>query len=265
MHSINKDIDFLNAVIDGKEPQVSIFYKSYDNLVWELATRWHATIYKLSKGMYELGDVHNELWAYIFREIHKCNLSRSGLSSWIYIVCESKLGMMKRSFLTNRNSLIKNEVNFSLNSLADNNNANYSDIEYISLIRDDIDVANYVSEQEKLLDFIYLTLELIDACTDKERVVYLLKIKGKTHSEIAEIAEVSKTYIPKIFKRLSKKFKNLYNSLNSQEYVNKSERDSLAQDLLSRKSVKYISSKYDLEEDTVRICEEMLDIIGVRD
>lgn len=263
--NINKNKEFLQAVIDNKEPQVTIFYKQYDRLIWDISGKWHNAINTLSKGQYELEDIHNELWAHIFKNLPKCDLDRSGLSSWIFIVAESKLGMIKRSLETNKNNILRNETNYSLNSIIPNPSSNDRNIELLNLITDNYSIDDVVVLQELLLDFIYLILELVDACTEKERRVYLLKIKGKSQNEIAEEASVSKSYIPKVYKRLSKKFKYLYDSLNEQNYIDKKERDELAKDLLSRQPVSYICDKYDLEPETVEICNEMLDIIGVRD
>lgn len=263
--TINTNKEFLQAVIESKEPETTIFYEHYDRLIWDISRKWFNAINTLSKGQYELEDIHNELWAHIFKNIAKCDLDRSGLSSWIFIVSESKLGMMKRSFEANKNNILRNEINYSLNSIIPNSSNNDTNSELLNFIKDEQSIDGVVVLQEFLLDFIYLLLELIDACTDKERRVYLLKIKGKSQNEIAEEACVSKSYIPKVYKRLSKKFRYLYDSLEDQCYINKEERDALAKDLLSRKSVSEICKKYDLETETVCICNEMLDIIGVRD
>lgn len=264
LKDINSNKEFLQCVIENKEPETTIFYEQYDRLIWDMSSKWYPAISTLSKGNYELEDIHNELWAHVFKNIHKCDLDRSGLSSWIFIVSESKLGMIKRSLETQKNNILKNETNYSLDSIIPNPSSDNKDIELLNLVGDNCDIDDVVVFQEFLLDFIYLLLELIDACTDKERRVYLLKIKGKSQIEIAEEAQVSKSYIPKVYKRLSKKFKSLYDSLNEQCYINKEERDSLAKDLLSRKPEEYICEKYDLEQETVSICKEMLDIIGVQ-
>lgn len=173
--------------------------------------------------------------------------------------------MIKRSLETNKNNILRNEMNYSLNSMIPNPSNNDKSIELLNLITDDYAVDDGIVLQEFLLDFIYVILELVDACTEKERRIYLLKIKGKSQEEIAQEASVSKSYIPKVYKRLSKKFKYLYDSLHQQCYIDKEERDELAKDLLNRKPIKYICDKYDLEPETVEICKEMLDIIGVRD
>ena len=173
--------------------------------------------------------------------------------------------MIKRSLEAQKNNILRNEMNYSLDSIIPNPSSDKKNIELLNLVGDNCDIDDVIVFQEFLLDFIYLLLELIDACTDKERRVYLLKIKGKSQAEIAEEAEVSKSYIPKVYKRLGKKFKLLYDSLDEQCYIDKEERDSLAKDLLSRKSSIYICEKYDLELETVNICKEMLDIIGVHD
>lgn len=263
--NINNNKDFLKAVIENKEPETTIFYEHYDRLIWDISRKWFNAINTLSKGQYDLEDIHNELWAHIFKNISKCDLDRSGLSSWIFIVSESKLGMIKRSLETNKNNILRNEMNYSLNSMIPNPSNNDKSIELLNLITDDYAVDDGIVLQEFLLDFIYVILELVDACTEKERRIYLLKIKGKSQEEIAQEASVSKSYIPKVYKRLSKKFKYLYDSLHQQCYIDKEERDELAKDLLNRKPIKYICDKYDLEPETVEICKEMLDIIGVRD
>lgn len=263
--SINNNKEFLQAVIENKEPETTIFYEQYDRLIWDMARKWYTAISTLSKGQYELEDIHNELWAHVFKNVHKCDLDRSGLSSWVYIVTESKLGMIKRSLEANKNNILRNEMNYSLNSIIPNPSSSDKSIELLNLISDDCVIDDDMALQEFLLDFIYLMLELVDACTDKERKVYLLKIKGKSQNEIAEEASVSKSYIPKVYKRLSKKFKLLYDSLHEQCYIDKEERDNLAKDLLSRKPVEDICKKYDLEQETVEICKEMLDIVGIYD
>ena len=262
LKNINNSKEFLAHVIENKEPETTIFYEAYDRLVWDLSRKWYPAIGTLSKGQYELEDVHNELWAYVFKNISKCNLDRAGLSSWIFMVCESKLGMIKRTLETKKNNILKNEMNYSLDSVIPNPLSENKDIELVNLVGDDIHIEEDVAFQEYVLDFIYSLLELVDACTDKERKVYLLKIKGKSQAEIADEAKVSKSYIPKVYKRLSKKFKLLYDSLNDQPYINKEERDALANDLLRKRPCKYICDKYELEKDTVSICKEMLEIIG---
>lgn len=262
--SINNNKDFLQAVIDKKEEETALFYKEYDRLIWDLSSKWYNSIKTLSKCQYDLEDIHNELWAHVFKNLKKCDLDRSGLSNWIYIIGESKLGMIKRSLEANKNNILRNEINMTLNSVVFNTsneevNTNLSD--YVSSGES---VDEIVILQEYILDFIYSILELVDSCTVKERMVYLLKIKGKSQNEIALEANVSKSYIPKVFKRLSQKFKYLYDSLDEQCYVDKAERDALAKDLLNRRPVMEISEKYDVEPETIEICCEMLDIIGVR-
>lgn len=263
MNNINSNKEFLQAVIDGHEPETTIFYHEYDMLIWDISRNWYPSINTLSKGQYELEDMHNEVWAHIFKNIHKCDLDRSGISNWMYIVAQSKLGMIKRSLETQKNSLLKNETSYSLNATIKNDFDEMKNLELSNLVKDICDVDNTVAFQEFLLDFIYSLLELVDACTDKERKVYLLKIKGKSQNEIAEEAKVSKSYIPKVFKRLSTKFKLLYDSLNEQCYIDKEERDALAKDLLNKEETSCICKKYSLEHDTVNICKEMLEIIGI--
>lgn len=263
LQNINSNKDFLEAVINGHEPETTIFYHEYDMLVWDITRNWYPSIMTLSKNQYELDDMHNEVWAHIFKNIDKCDLSRSGISNWIYLVSESKLGMIKRSLETQKNSFLKNEMNYSLNATMSNPSNEMKNLEIANLVKDACNVDTTVAFQEFLLDFIYLLLELVDACTDKERKVYLLKIKGKSQNEIAEEANVSKSYIPKVFKRLSTKFKFLYDSLEDQCYIDKEERDSLAKDLLNKEEASYICKKYSLEHDTVNICKEMLEIIGL--
>ena len=87
LKNINSNKDFLKCVIDGKEPETTVFYENYDRLVWDISKKWYPSINTLSKGQYGLEDMHNELWAHIFKNINKCDLDRSGLSSWIFIVC----------------------------------------------------------------------------------------------------------------------------------------------------------------------------------
>lgn len=263
MNNINSNKEFLQAVIEGHEPETTIFYHEYDMLIWDISRNWYPSINTLSKGQYELDDMHNEVWAHIFKNVHKCDLDRSGVSNWIYLVSESKLGMIKRSLETQKNSFLRNEMIYSMDAPLQGKFNDMHNLELSNLVKDICEVDNIVVFQEFLLDFIYSLLELVDACTDKERKVYLLKIKGKSQTEIAEEAKVSKSYIPKVFKRLSTKFKLLYDSLNEQCYIDKEERDSLAKDLLNKKDSSYICKKYSLEHDTVDICKEMLEIIGI--
>lgn len=263
MTNINSNKEFLQSVIEGHEPETTIFYHEYDMLIWDISRNWYPSINTLSKGQYELEDIHNEIWAHIFKNIHKCDLDRSGISNWMYIVAQSKLGMIKRSLETQKNSLLKNEMSYSMDAPWQGKFNDVSNLELSNLVKDICDVDTTVAFQEFLLDFIYSLLELVDACTDKERKVYLLKIKGKSQNEIAEEAKVSKSYIPKVFKRLSTKFKLLYDSLNEQCYIDKEERDSLAKDLLNKEETSRICKKYSLEQDTVDICKEMLEIIGL--
>lgn len=251
-------------IINNTEPYATSFYKKYDRLVWDIASKWYKTLNSLSKGTYELEDIHNELWAYVYKKLSTFDVNRGAkLSSWIYMICDSKAGMIKRSLETKKNNIVANETNYSLNASTTIVNENDKATELLDLIGKDCNIDENIAYQEFLLDFIYSLLELIDACTDKERKVYLLKIKGKSQNEIAEEAGVSKSYIPKVFKRLSAKFKILYESLNEQSYIDKAERDALSKDLLDKKSIQYICDKYNLEYETVGICKEMLEIIGV--
>ena len=258
----NNDKQFLEKVINNQEPELTMFYKQYDNLVWDLSQKWSPSIIALSKGNYDLEDIHNEVWAYILQNVHKCNLDRAGLGSWIYIVVQSKLGMIKRTLESQKNNALKNEIKISLDHKFTEQPSDISEL--YNFISDNTTIDDDIVFQELLLDFIYLLLELIDSCTDKERKVYLLKIQGKNQNEISEQANVSKSYIPKVYKRLSNKFRYLYDSLDEQCYIDKKERDDLAKDLLSRKSKQYISDKYDLELETVSICTEILDIIEIQ-
>lgn len=264
--SRNNSKEFLEAVLKKKEPEITTFYNDYDRLVWERSRSWYSTISMLSKNIYDIDDIHNTLWAHIFKHLHKCDLDRSGISSWINLVCESKLMMMKRHLNTSRNTVLRNEVSYSVNPHIQMDSSKVEvTTQLVSMIKDSMDIENEIELQEKVLDFIYLILELIDTCTDKERKVYLLKIKGKSQKEIVDEADVSQSYIPKVYKNMSKKLKALYESLNSQHYISKKERDSLAKDLINTTPTETICAKYDLNKDTVYICREMLNLIGVTD
>lgn len=251
---------FLEKVIARKEPESTVFYEKYDLLIWDIAQKWYGSIGTLSKKQYELEDLHNELWAHIYKNIKKCDTNRADISTWIYIVSESKCGMIKRSLETKKNSILSNELNYPLIT---NPMDNEESVEILNLIGEECNIEDIVGFQEFLLDYIYSVLELVDSCTDKERKVYLLRIKGKNQNEIAEEVDVSKSYIPKIYKRLNKKFKHLYDTLYEQQYIDKKERDELSKDLLSKKPEEYICKKYDLEKETVRICNEMLAAVGI--
>lgn len=253
-----------DSVIAGIEPYASNFYEQYDRMIWDISRKWHTAIHALSKGQLEINDTHNEIWAYIYANIDKYDKTRASLGSWIHIVAESKIAMIKRSLETKKNNRMANEVNYSINSISPGVTEGDRPVDILSIINDEQKIEDVVALQEFLLDYIYSLLELIDACTDKERKVYLLKIQGKNSTEIAEEANVSKSYIPKVYKRLSKKFKALYDSLYEQTYIDKEERDALAKDLLSKVPIADICNKYDLEEETVKICIEMLNIIGIR-
>lgn len=266
LKALNKNQDFLDAVIANKEPETTIFYENYDRLVWDIASKWQKSIVTLSKGQVDIEDIHSEVWAYIFQNVHKCDITRSGISSWVYIVTESKLGMMKRNLEAHKNNVLRNETYFSFDSSIKSSKSNNEfELTMSNLISDACSTEDTIEFQEILLDFVYTILELVDSCTEKERKIYLLKIMGKSQTEIAFEAKVSKSYIPKVYKLLTSKFKKLYKTLDEQEFINKKERNGIAKDLLSRRSNDYICKKYDLESDTVSICKIMLDIAGVVD
>lgn len=257
MNDVNKN-DFLKHVINGEEPQSTNFYNTYDNLIWGLCVKWFPVINKLSKNQIGKEDLHNELWMHVFKNLNKYNSSRSNIATWIHIICTSKLGMIKRSLEAQKNRIFENEINYSHSAIKENS------VELIEFINDKKEpFENKVASKEEILDFVYLILDLFDGCTDKERKIYLLKIKGKNQNEIALEANVSKSYIPKAFKKMGQKLKRMYNSME-ETFISKEERNALANDLLNRKPNLYISKKYDIEIDTVKICKEMLDVIGIR-
>jgi RNA polymerase sigma factor (sigma-70 family) len=246
---------FLESVINGEEPYKTTFYEEYDMLIWDIAHKWYPSINLLSKKQYELEDIHNELWIHIYKNLEKCDLNKAKLSTWMYLVSNSKCGMIKRSLKAQKNDIVTNECkDVMINNPLDTDECT----ELFDLVGDNSNIDDIIIFQEFLLDYIYSLLELVDACTEKERKVYLLKIMGKSQIEIAEETSVSKSYIPKIFKRLKKKFRLLYDTLYDQCYIDKEERDRIAKDLLNKEPVDYICNKYDLETETVCICYEIL-------
>ena len=181
------------------------------------------------------------------------------------MICECKAGMIKRSFETKKNNLVDNEassLNANLNSSGTNESA-AKETELLNIISNKNSDISDIAYKDFILDYIYSLMEFIDACTEKERKIYLLKIKGKNQNEIAEEAKVSKPYIPKVYKRLSKKFKTLYDSLDQQEYINKKERNKITNELIHNNNIFVISEKYNLEIETVCICKEIIKIIGI--
>ena len=242
------------------------FYEEYNKLILSISNKWFPILNKLSKGTIDINDINNELWLHVYNKLSTYDSSKGAkVSSWIYMICESKAGMMKRNLETKKNNIAKNETNMLLNKniQTNKNNDNNKELELLNIISIDnieVDIINY---QDFILDYIYSLLEFIDACTEKERKVYLLKIKGKTQNEIAEEAGVSKSYIPKVYKRLSKKFKTLYDSLEEQEYVDKKQRDLITNDIINNKDIFYISNKYNLELETICICKEIINIINI--
>lgn len=257
------EVNNLHLVMNNIEPYASLFYKKYDRLIWDISNKWCKSLKTLSKNNYDLEDIHNYLWTHVLEKLPTYDSSRgTKISSWIFLICNSKAGMIKRNLETKKNSIAINEIN-SLNVSNKEKDKNTKIVELFEMIGKDYNIDEEIVYQEFILDFIYSLLELIDACTDKERKIYLLKIKGRSQNEISEEAKVSKSYIPKVFKRLGHKFKTLYESIDEQEYVDKKERDSISKDLLGAKSIEYISEKYSLEYDTICICKEILDIVGL--
>ena len=242
------------------------FYKKYNKLILSISNKWYPVLNKLSKGTMDVNDINNELWLHVYNKLSTYDPNKGAkVSSWIYMICESKAGMIKRNLETKKNNLVKNETNMLLNKniQTNKNNDNNKELELLNIIGIDNTELDRINYQDFLLDYIYSLLEFIDACTVKERKVYLLKIKGKTQIEIAEEAGVSKSYIPKVYKRLSKKFKTLYDSLDEQEYIDKKQRDIITNDIINNKDIFYISNKYNLELETICICKEIINIINI--
>lgn len=242
------------------------FYKKYNKLILSISNKWYPILNKLSKGTMDVNDINNELWLHVYNKLSTYDPNKGAkVSSWIYMICESKAGMIKRNLETKKNNLVKNETNMLLNKniQTNKNNDNNKELELLNIIGIDNTELDRINYQDFLLDYIYSLLEFIDACTAKERKVYLLKIKGKTQNEIAEEAGVSKSYIPKVYKRLSKKFKTLYDSVDEQEYIDKKQRDIITNDIINNKDIFYISNKYNLELETICICKEIINIINI--
>ena len=242
------------------------FYLKYDKLIWNISRKWYPTISRLSKNNYDIDDIHNELWAHVCKKINTYDPNKgTKISSWMYMICECKAGMIKRSFETKKNNLVDNEassLNANLNSSGTNESA-AKETELLNIISNKNSDISDIAYKDFILDYIYSLMEFIDACTEKERKIYLLKIKGKNQNEIAEEAKVSKPYIPKVYKKKKKKFKTLYDSLDQQEYINKEERNKITNELIHNNNIFVISEKYNLEIETVCICKEIIKIIGI--
>lgn len=255
-----------NIIIDGfmknNKCIQDMMYLKYDRLVWDVSSKWYITLNSASKCNYELEDIHNELWVYIYNKIHLFDISKgSKLSSWIYMICQSKCGMMKRSLETKKNNIKINEINYSLNE-NEQSDETCKTFNVLNIIGEDVSIDTDIIFKEKILDFIYIILELIDSCTDKERKIYLYKINGDNLDEISEKSNACKSYIPKVYKRLSIKFKNLYDTIDI-SYIDKDERDKISKDLLNNKDPEYISEKYDLEIETIQIVLQILKIANI--
>lgn len=265
-NSDNSDDSINNLLVKGimikdKDMQ-NRMYEKYDRLIWDISSKWYITLKNASKGNLELEDIHNELWIYIYNKIHLFNEEKGAkLSSWIYMVSQSKCGMMKRSLETKKNNIKINEINYSLNESIQSDENNKFNI--LNIIGNDFDMDHDIIFKEKILDFIYIILELIDSCTDKERKIYLYKIQGDNLDQISQKSNACKSYVPKVFKRLTGKFKSLYDTLDS-SYISKEERDSISKDLLSNKSIQTISEEYDLEIETIAIVVQILKIAGFK-
>lgn len=253
--------DIIKSFIGNDESEINNFYNKNDKLIWDVSNRWYVSINSLSKGIYGLEDIHSELWMHVLNKLHTYDKSKNAkMSSWIYLICDSKAGMIVRSLKTKKSNISKNEIDYSCGKSSEEEGKK----ELLNFIGADLEIPNDIAYNDFLFDYIYLLLELIDSCTDKERKVYLLKIKGRTQNEIVDEANVSRSYIPKVFKRLSKKFKLLYDSLEEQSYINKEERNEIVKDLTNGKmKVDYISDKHCLDIDTINICREILYIAGI--
>ena len=123
-----------------------------------------------------------------------------------------------------------------------------------------------------IIPILFLIKKLYEKMRDvlkaREKLILELRFgldgkKPQTQNEIAEEAGVSKSYIPKVYKRLSKKFKTLYDSLDEQEYIDKKQRDIITNDIINNKDIFYISNKYNLELETICICKEIINIINI--
>ena len=101
------------------------FYKKYNKLILSISNKWYPVLNKLSKGTIDINDINNELWLHVYNKLSTYDPNKGAkVSSWIYMICESKAGMIKRNLETKKNNLVKNETNMLLNKNIQTNKNN---------------------------------------------------------------------------------------------------------------------------------------------
>lgn len=251
--------EMVERVLRNEPGSFKQMYDQFDRLVWQHTMKWYASIGPVSMGMYEANDVHNELWEHIWRSLPKYDSEKSNLLTWLYLICNSKAGMLYRNLsMSIRCPEMDNIYLYDTVSEADET------IEFIDMIMDPRDAFSDTSLDEmKIYDYIYVLKDFVEGLGYNQKVVYLQCIRrNMVEREIASLLGLSQSYICRIKNNLMSKAFKLWNKLDDIR-INHTKADKFALALLGPETDDELSDKLDCSLAVVKVCREVLSIANL--
>lgn len=251
--------EMVEKVLRNDSEAFNQMFKQFDRLVWQHTIKWHASIGPISMGMYESTDVHNELWEHIWRNLPKYNSEKSNLLTWLYLVCNSKAGMLYRNLsMAMRCPEVDNLY------LYDTVSETEDTIEFIDMIMDPRDAFSDTSLDEmKIYDYIYILKDFVEGLGYNQKVVYLQSIRhDMTEHEISGILGISQSYVCRIKNNLMKKALKLWNKIDNSK-IDHRKADKFALILLGSETDDELSDKLDCSLAVIKVCREVLSIANL--
>lgn len=250
-------------VLKKDQEEFKEFYKQYDRIVWNHAMKWSSSISDASINMYELCDIHNELWEHAWKNLHKYDSTRSNIASWMYLVCNTKASMIYRDL---KSSSRKPELNnlYLYDSVYEGDDG--KELEMIDMIMDPKEAFdNLCISEAKVNDYIYILKDFVSGLNYQQTVVYLQSIRGEMKErEISDLLGISQSYVNRIRNKLMAKAFKLWEKLDK-TYINHKEVDRFSLLLLSPISDNDLSDQLNCSLAVIKVCREVLALADIYD
>lgn len=254
--------DLVNAcIIDNDQEAFERFHKQFDGCVFHIAQKYAIRINIASFGLYDLEDIMSEIWEFVWYKLPQYDHTRAGMVTWLYLMANSRAGKILRRFRAQIHGDGKyvNSFNVLVPGKED------KDVELIDTYLDPLSAfENRTVEQYAFYEYLYTLNLILIQMSQKEKIVYLNRMRGMKQHQVAEMIYVSQVQVSRIHRRvIAIVVQNFEKLKNSSDFVDPLIAIEFAEHLLSDETDDDLSDLYDYDLGSIKICREIISQIDI--
>jgi RNA polymerase sigma-70 factor (ECF subfamily) len=233
----------------------------YERLVIDHARKWFGRLNYISYGMLDFDDICQEIWLYIFINLHSYDSEKAGLTTWLYKVCDSACNRMRYCLDKDKRRAKDDEGNVIQNISLNEQFVEDSEVELLDSIMDPSSYFNdKVIDEISIYERIYLISKFVRKLNYNQQVYYLHHVKKVTTIESAAIFSCTRQNVSRIQRDIRER---LIKFLNFNSNIDTREADKFAIGLLSNKDDDILSDELKVDLGTIKICRAILEEVGL--